>query len=144
MPVSNNKRHSDHQATVRNMPSGGIDPVAPTQRTVQRELSDEYEDYDDQYLDAYSSHSQILQEGRGQTPLEDELPDTTILDSVILPAIASVSDILILQHLACCHDALHYSCSLVYQPRKLVWLSALFSAPSLKPSASYRELLWNL
>lgn len=88
------------------MPSGGVDPAVPGQRTVQREPSDEYEDYGDQYVDAYSSHSQILQEGRGQAPLEDELPDTTMLDSVILPAIASVSDITRLQHRArfpdCC------------------------------------------
>lgn len=97
MPTSNNKRHSDHQATVRNIP-GGVDPAVPGQRTVQRELSDEYEDYDDQYLDAYSSHSQILQEGRGRGRLEDELPDTTMLDSVILPAIALVSDIFVLQY----------------------------------------------
>lgn len=84
-------RYSDHQATVRNMPSGGIDPATPTSRA-QREPSDEYEDYGDQYVDAHSSHSQIIQEGRGEVPLEDELPDTTMLDSVILPAIASVSN----------------------------------------------------
>lgn len=103
LPTSNN-RHSDHQATVRNLPSGGVDPVASGQRTVQREPSDEYDDYDDQYLDAYSNHSRILQEGRGQAPLDDELPDTTMLDSVILPAIASVSYILVLQHPARGHD----------------------------------------
>lgn len=84
-------RYSDHQATLRNAPSGGVDPATPVKRTVQREPSDEYEDYGDQYVDAYQSHSEIVQEGRGQVPLEDELPDTTMLDSVILPAIASVS-----------------------------------------------------
>jgi serine/threonine-protein kinase 24/25/MST4 len=81
-------KFSDHEATVRNMPG---EPVVPKNGPIQREPLDEYEDYDEQYEDAYSSHSQILQEGRGQAPLEDELPDTTMLDSVILPAIASVS-----------------------------------------------------
>ncbi|KIM88795.1 hypothetical protein PILCRDRAFT_61744, partial [Piloderma croceum F 1598] len=57
----------------------------------QREPSDEYEDYGEHYEDVYSSRSQILQEGQGEAPLEDELPDTTMLDSVILPAIASVN-----------------------------------------------------
>lgn len=58
---------------------------------MQREPSDEYEDYGDQYQDTYPSRGAILEEGRGEVPLEDELPDTTMLDSVILPAIASVS-----------------------------------------------------
>ena len=81
-------KFSDHQATVRNMPG---ESVTPKNGPTQRELSDEYEDYGEHYEDAYSSRSQILQEDRGEATLEDELPDTTMLDSVILPAIASVS-----------------------------------------------------
>jgi hypothetical protein len=65
--------------------------VTPKNGPTQREPSDEYEDYGEHYEDAYSSRSQILQEDRGEATLEDELPDTTMLDSVILPAIASVS-----------------------------------------------------
>lgn len=42
----------------------------PVVTQVQREPSDDDENYDDQYL--------------------EDLPDTTMLDSVILPAIASV------------------------------------------------------
>jgi len=86
-PSASSSKYSDHQATVRNMPG---EPATPKNGPIQREPSDEYEDYGEQYEDAYSSHSQIMQEGRGQVPLEDELPDTTMLDSVILPAIASL------------------------------------------------------
>jgi serine/threonine-protein kinase 24/25/MST4 len=80
-------RYSDHQATVRNVPG---EPAVAKNGPVQREPLDEYEDYGAHYEDAYTSHSQILQEDGGQAPIEDELPDTTMLDSVILPAIASV------------------------------------------------------
>lgn len=75
-------KYSDHQATLRNAPG---EHASSKNEPIQREPSDEYE----QYEDAYSSHSHIVQEG--QVQLEDELPDTTMLDSVILPAIASVS-----------------------------------------------------
>ena len=78
-------KYSDHQATLRNAPG---ESAAPKHNSIQREPSDEDEDYGEQYEDAYTSH---IQEGRGQVVLEDELPDTTMLDSVILPAIASVS-----------------------------------------------------
>lgn len=91
LPASTPSKLSDRQATVRNAHSGGIDPATPTKRSTQRQPSDEYEDYGDQYVDAYSTHNQIVQEGRGEVALDDELPDTTMLDSVILPAIASVS-----------------------------------------------------
>lgn len=52
-------------------------------RTVQREPSDEYDDYDDQYVD------EILQNNVDRVHIDD-VPDTTMLDSVILPAIASL------------------------------------------------------
>lgn len=58
----------DQQATIR---TGGL----------SREPSDEYDDdYEDPVADT-----------RTQTAVDDELPDTTMLDSVVLPAIASVS-----------------------------------------------------
>lgn len=48
--------------------------------TVQRESSDEFDDYDGDFV-----HHE------GQNGIGDaELPDTTILDSVVLPALASV------------------------------------------------------
>lgn len=76
------------------MPAGLPDMVAPTssQRALQRESSDEYEDYGDQYLDTFPSKTATLQQTLADTHLDDDdLPDTTMLDSVILPAIASVS-----------------------------------------------------
>lgn len=57
------------QATIRT--GGGL----------SREPSDEY---DDDYEDPVDHRSQAV-------PVDDELPDTTMLDSVVLPAIASVS-----------------------------------------------------
>lgn len=78
------------QSTVRHMPP----PSAPdasrgSQRTIQREPSDEYEDYDDQYVDTYPAKDP-LSHRLEDVQLDDDLPDTTMLDSVILPAIASV------------------------------------------------------
>jgi hypothetical protein len=59
---------------------------------VQLASSEDYEDYDDQYADTYSStKSSVVQQKMREMQLEDELPDTTMLDSVVLPAIASVS-----------------------------------------------------
>jgi len=82
------------QSTVRNMPpaSGEVPNSRSSQRTVQREPSDEYEDYDDQYSDTYPTRSDDvqLQQKLAQVHLDDEVPDTTMLDSVILPAIASL------------------------------------------------------
>lgn len=59
---------------------------------VAREPSNEYEDYEDQYYDHdYAdepANPKVVQ--NDHDPLDDDLPDTTMLDSVILPAIASV------------------------------------------------------
>ncbi len=60
-------------------------------RPIQREASDEYEDYDDQYVDTYSAKTGALHQKMAAMQLEEDLPDTTMLDSVVLPAIASVS-----------------------------------------------------
>lgn len=75
------------------MPSGAGDAGTKSSHrsTVQREPSDEYDDYDDQYVDdTYPSPRDAPQQKPSQV-LDDDLPDTTMLDSVILPAIASVS-----------------------------------------------------
>ncbi|KAJ7459061.1 kinase-like domain-containing protein [Mycena galericulata] len=86
-------RRVDQQATVRHMP----EPAAGSRNShhsVQREPSDEYEDddYDDQYSDytARGESAAQLSEKLGHVQLQDDLPDTTMLDSVILPAIASL------------------------------------------------------
>jgi serine/threonine-protein kinase 24/25/MST4 len=75
----------DQQATVR-MPSGGLDGVGVNHT---KEPSDEFDDYGDQYADRYMQST--LQQKVILQPIEDDVPDTTMLDSVVLPAIASVS-----------------------------------------------------
>lgn len=74
----NTPRKYDRQATVRH----GNGEVAPNGVGPRREPSDEYEDYDGDLVDPY----EIQQTDRRL----DELPDTTMLDSVVLPAIASL------------------------------------------------------
>ncbi|KAF8167540.1 kinase-like domain-containing protein [Crassisporium funariophilum] len=88
------------QSTVRHMPPGVAEKpkaspttaAAPVQAPVQRQPSDEFEDYDDQYVDTYpSAKTNAVQQKMQDIHLDDEeLPDTTMLDSVILPAIASL------------------------------------------------------
>ncbi|TFK42006.1 STE/STE20/YSK protein kinase [Crucibulum laeve] len=77
------------QDTVRHMPP---EPATSSQRGVQRQPSDEYDDdYEDQYVDTYPSRTTVIQQKMEETHLDDDLlPDTTMLDSVILPAIASL------------------------------------------------------
>jgi serine/threonine-protein kinase 24/25/MST4 len=80
VPVQTPKKH-DNEATVKNsLPNGA--PDGKPRSTIQREPSDEYEDYDDDFRGP-----------DGVPPISEELPDTTILDSVVLPALASVSDL---------------------------------------------------
>jgi len=85
-------RRVDQQATVRHMPDSAN--VRNSHHSVQREPSDEYDDDydDDQYSDTYTARASTAQlsEKLSQVQLEDDLPDTTMLDSVILPAIASL------------------------------------------------------
>lgn len=67
----------DVEATVKHaLPKGS----GTARATIQRESSDEYDDYDEDFV-----HHEG-QNGNGDT----ELPDTTLLDSVVLPALASV------------------------------------------------------
>ena len=67
-------------------------PRSPTKsHHSAREPSDEYDDYDDQYEDDYAAKLDAMQNKTGDLHLDEELPDTTMLDSVVLPAIASVS-----------------------------------------------------
>ena len=65
------------------MPSGGIGGQGANHR---KEPSDESEDYDDQYENTYSQGTPTV-----VASVEDDVPDTTMLDSVVLPAIATVS-----------------------------------------------------
>lgn len=69
--------HQDQQATIRNGPS-----AAPARREPSDEYDDDYEDEPNGYPPPAATN--------GRPPVDDELPDTTMLDSVVLPAIASV------------------------------------------------------
>ena len=61
----------------------------------EREPSDDYDDddYDDQYDYPPSPTTRLdgLPSKLDDMHLDDDLPDTTMLDTVVLPAIASVS-----------------------------------------------------
>ena len=73
------------------MPPGAEKPKGNPPLVVEQQQPDEYEDYDDQYVDPYSSaKTSMLQRKMQDIQLDDDLPDTTMLDSVVLPAIASV------------------------------------------------------
>ena len=82
------------QSTVRHMPPGTIEkPQSSPTTVVSQPQAPQVEDYDDQYeVDTFSSaKSGILHKIQDMQLDDDDLPDTTMLDSVILPAIASVS-----------------------------------------------------
>jgi len=71
---------------------GADKPRCSPPLVVEQQRPDEFEDYDDQYVDTYSSaKTNMLHQKMQDIQLEDDLPDTTMLDSVVLPAIASVS-----------------------------------------------------
>ncbi|PPQ79892.1 hypothetical protein CVT25_002948 [Psilocybe cyanescens] len=79
------------QSTVRHMPPPVERPKGNSPVVVEQHLTDEYDDYDDQFVDTYSSaKSGMLHQKMQDIQLEEDLPDTTMLDSVILPAIASL------------------------------------------------------
>lgn len=112
--------------TVRNVNVQQVTPPEPRSNStagrhpVQREPSDEYdEDYDDQYDDNYTAKLSNVQEKAEEVQIEDDLPDTTMLDTVVLPAIASVSPLLLYRPLSPVSDTL-YSSSRVFQHKKRV------------------------
>ncbi|KAF8347079.1 kinase-like domain-containing protein [Amanita rubescens] len=72
-----------NQDTVRHLP---VAENARNQRPIERESSDGCDDYDS----AYSTKVDGLRHQMGDAQLDDELADTTLLDSVVLPAIASL------------------------------------------------------
>ncbi|KAF5384046.1 hypothetical protein D9757_006982 [Collybiopsis confluens] len=94
-------RYSDKQATVRHAPAG-VGTAEPASRNnsrvIQRQASEDYDDdftYEDDegYAGGYRQEDEILEEKLSRTHVADDefdVPDTTMLDSVILPAIASL------------------------------------------------------
>jgi serine/threonine-protein kinase 24/25/MST4 len=94
IPPGSPNKFRDEQATVRHAHSNGSDEDQATQRGVRREPSDEIYDYEDRYIpDPYAPQPVVTKPAtQNHVPahLDEDLPDTTMLDSVILPAIASV------------------------------------------------------
>ena len=99
-PQQQQVKHLQQQANQHLQP-----PVSPTtytvtdakgnRSTVSREPSEEYEEYDDgyydgDYVDEPHPSQRHSQHKSHHDPQDDDLPDTTMLDSVILPAIASL------------------------------------------------------
>lgn len=78
------------------MPAGTVEKPQSSPTAVisqsQAHPHPEFEDYDDHYvLDTFSSAKSGILHKIQDMQLDDDVPDTTMLDSVILPAIASVS-----------------------------------------------------
>ncbi|KAG6888234.1 hypothetical protein C0992_009226 [Termitomyces sp. T32_za158] len=81
-------RSSFSQSTIRHMPQSVHSPQKDSRRSVQKESTNEYEDYDDQYVDYPTKSDPVAR--MEDLHVDDDMPDTTMLDSVILPAIASL------------------------------------------------------
>ena len=98
-PSVSSPKSQFQQSTVRHMPPGTIEKSQSSPTTVvsqpQPHPYPQLEDYDDQYVvDTFSSaKSGVLQKIQDMQLDDDNVPDTTMLDSVILPAIASVSSL---------------------------------------------------
>jgi serine/threonine-protein kinase 24/25/MST4 len=95
-PSASSQKTQFQQSTVRHMPPGTIEkPQSSPTAVVSQSQAPQVEDYDDQYVvDTFSSaKSGMLHKIQDMQLDDDDFPDTTMLDSVILPAIASVSSL---------------------------------------------------
>lgn len=86
LPPTSGKPIRFNQGTVRHVPVAAAEN-AGKQRPIERERSGGYDDYEG----PYSAKVDGLQHQMEGAQLDDELADTTLLDSVVLPAIASVN-----------------------------------------------------
>ena len=86
LPTTPGKPRRFNQDTVRHVPATAAERVG-NQRPLERERSDGY----DEYEGPYSAKVDGLRHQLEDAQLDDELADTTLLDSVVLPAIASVN-----------------------------------------------------
>ena len=92
LPSSPTKRH-DQDSTVRNAHSNGVEEDQDTPRGGRREPSDDYSDEYDLYQGVYTAragHSPPTYLHHQEAHSHQDLLDTGMLDSVVLPAIASV------------------------------------------------------
>ncbi len=120
------------QSTVRHA------PLPAEKSPVTEQHADAYEDYDDQFVDTYSSvKGGIIQQKMQDMHLDDDLPDTTMLDSVVLPAIASVSGSAVDEYGVLIF--LLSSCSRGCRRKRLGWPSAPCNEHLQKPKESSQE-----
>ncbi|KIL55055.1 hypothetical protein M378DRAFT_28621 [Amanita muscaria Koide BX008] len=77
------------QGTVRHAPlaTGGL---GGNKQIIERESSDEYDEYDEQFEGYPAKVDGLAHQLEGAHLDDDDLADTTLLDSVVLPAIASL------------------------------------------------------
>lgn len=85
------RRTSHNQATVRHMPSSSQNSLPNDRQVADEGRHSDESDHDATYTETYPRGASLVQEkGASSTDDEEDLPDTTMLDSVILPAIASL------------------------------------------------------
>ena len=93
LPSSASQKPLFQQSTVRHMPPGTTEKPQSSP-TVSPHSHPQFEDYDDQYVpDTFSSAKSGILHKIQDLQLDDDVPDPAMLDSVILPAIASVSSL---------------------------------------------------
>lgn len=88
-PQSSRRTSYDQQATVRHMPSGGPNNHHDNMQVIDEKRPTDEGNYDEDRTETYPRGVNVVQ-NKAVVDDEDDLPDTTMLDSVILPAIASV------------------------------------------------------
>lgn len=88
-PQSPRRTSYDHQATVRHMPSIGPANHRDSRPVIDEKRPAEEVNYDEDYVETYPRGASVVQK-KAAVDDEDDLPGTTMLDSVILPALASV------------------------------------------------------
>ncbi|KAI6136199.1 kinase-like domain-containing protein [Pisolithus sp. B1] len=82
---------SPQSATVRHMPTSGQNSLSNDRQVADEGRHSDEGDHDGAYTETYLRGASLVQEkGVHGTDDEEDLPDTTMLDSVILPAIASL------------------------------------------------------
>ncbi|KIM70058.1 hypothetical protein SCLCIDRAFT_501543 [Scleroderma citrinum Foug A] len=88
-PQSSRRTSYDQQATVRHMPSGGPNNHHDNMQVIDEKRPTDEGNYDEDRTETYPRGVNVVQ-NKAVVDDEDDLPDTTMLDSVILPAIASL------------------------------------------------------
>lgn len=88
-PQSSRRKSYDQQATVRHMPSGGPNSHHDHLQVIDEKRPTDEGNYDEDCTETYPRGVNVVQ-NKAAVDDEDDLPDTTMLDSVILPAIASL------------------------------------------------------